>query len=93
MTTLDRKRAEDCIAKMKEFGTYRGHKIGRVRQDFPEAFPTYHKGEFVIVRSQGDGKFIVEVPLSLDSIDTEKHGFITTICTMLNVPARCIKEL
>lgn len=93
MTTFTKKRARECIAKMREFGTYNGHKIGQVKSSFPETFPTYCAGDFVIVRNQGDGMYTVEKPLPLDTIDTTKTGFLTTMATMLNVPTRFIKEL
>ena len=91
MTIFTKKRAEACIAKMKEFGTLEDHKIGQVRNDFPETFPTYSKGEYVIVRDQGDGRYTVEKPLSLEDINAGKTGLLTTMGTMLNVPARFIK--
>ncbi|KKL70096.1 hypothetical protein LCGC14_2108340 [marine sediment metagenome] len=91
MRGLNKKRAENCIAKMDEFGTLQGRRIGKVLRDFPEPCPNYHKGDYVIIRDEGDGTYTAEIPLALEDIDTEKRGFITTIGTMINVPKALIK--
>lgn len=93
MRSLNKKRAKSCIAKMKEFGTLRGRSIGRVVRDFPQPFPTYHKGDFVIIRDKGDGTWTAEIPRALEDIDVNSTGYITTICTTINVPKGLIAKI
>ena len=93
MRSLNKKRAKNCIAKMKEFGTLRGHSIGRVVRDFPQPFPTYHKGDFVIIREGGDRMWTAEIPKTLEDIDMNKTGYMTTICTTINVPKNLIAKI
>ena len=91
--SLNKKRAENCIAKMKDFGTLRGRSIGRVVRDFPQPMPTYHKGDFVIIRDEEDGTWTAEIPKTLEDIDVNKTGYITPICTTINVPKDLIAKI
>ena len=85
--------ARQCIEAMKENGTLRNHMIGVVTHSFPGEFPTYHKGERVIFRDDGDNTVTVEKPMTMESINENraKGSLNTTIGTMVNVPKRLIK--
>lgn len=92
MRNLNKKRALDCIEKMEEFDTLHERKVGRVLRDFPQPYPNYLKGDYVIIRDEEDDTYTVEIPLSLESINVRKTGYICTMGTLINVPRALIKE-
>jgi hypothetical protein len=85
---IDLTTARNCIEAMKENGTYRSHKIGRVINPIGgmtsavSGFPVYQEGEIVIFRKESSPEeyrekhrdtLTVESPLSLEQINKNRE--------------------
>ena len=98
--------ALNCIRVMKEYGTYHGEKIGRIKKVIPtltsdvSGFPDSRVGEIIIYREYSEmgkptGRATVESPLCQKDIDEQKRkdSLITTVRTISSVPMSYIEEI
>ncbi|MEK6872134.1 MAG: hypothetical protein AABX16_04495 [Nanoarchaeota archaeon] len=80
-----------CLTKKKKDGTYRGEKIGVVR----ESFSSYAKGDLVLFDLYKDNYCSVESPFSAEEIEQHrlKESLLTTCRVIIGVPQKYIEEI
>lgn len=84
---IDLTRATNCIVAMRENGTYRGERVGRVTDNFPgyrkgqivlfseEPFPSdsqLRMGEFMGMKQEPTHTITVESPMTLEQIAKQR---------------------
>lgn len=87
--------AANCIRVMKENGTYRGEKVGRVIREFGGAARIYKEGEIVLFKEAIGERITVSIPLSRERIDKNRRegSPITTNGAIVNVPNLYVEEV
>ncbi len=102
---LDLSNAINCIKIMKEYGTYRGEKIGRIVRAVSGLVIKYRRGEMVLYTEEFSsetngqkrnlGTLTIETPLIKEEIDKEKAkgSLLTTIRTMVGVPKNFVRTV
>ena len=99
--------ARNCIRVQKENETYQGARIGRIAKDCSGMVSGYRAGQIVLFRKELDhelscarrprykGTLTIESPLTRKEIEKQRAqgSLITTVGTMVGVPAGYIEEI
>ena len=90
----DLKRTLDCLEVMREEGSLRDRKAGKINHRVDGLIP-YRVGQIVIYRTEPKGTVTIESALTQEQIkeEREKGSYISTIGTMVGVPARYVDEV
>lgn len=86
----------DCIEVMKQYGTYRGEKVGIIAKNFSGDVSIYKKGSVVLYKpDSSENTLTVETALSQEEIKKRKENgsLNTTIDTIVSVPQEYIEEI
>ncbi len=92
---IDVSKAVYCIRSMRENGTYRDQKIGRVTRDI-KGLIDYKIGEVVIFTEyKNNRELCIERPMSSEQISMERTrgSLLTTVCCTVGVPKKYIEEI
>ena len=92
---IDLKQTLDCIKVMKEYGTYRDQKVGRIREDANGMVSHYNTGQIILYTLESNKTATIESAMTQKAIQEQKDqkSLLTTVGTMIGVPIRYIEEI
>lgn len=92
---IELSQARHCIDEMKRNGTFQGHRIGCLTQPCHGEASSMFKGEIVLFRPDESGTLTIEYAMAPNAIEEQrkKGSLLTTMGTMVSVPAHYVKEI